>query len=50
MKVKAECVQCGATRMIEAGEVVPGDVPMCETCYMPMVAVEAVGEGKERHG
>jgi len=36
--VVAKCVGCGATREIKAGEVPPGSHPMCEKCYMPMVA------------
>jgi len=43
-KVKAECVGCGETRMIGSGEIPAGDVPMCTQCYVPMVAVAAVGE------
>ena len=38
--VTAKCVCCGATREIAAGEVPKGDVPYCEQCGCPMVAVE----------
>lgn len=39
--VTAQCVACNARREIEAGEVGPEGVPMCDKCYMPMVAVRA---------
>ena len=39
--VVAECVQCMKRRDIKAGEVPKGEVPMCDDCYMPMVAVRA---------
>jgi hypothetical protein len=41
ISVKVRCVQCKATRNIKAGEVAPGDHPMCTQCYMPMVPSEA---------
>lgn len=39
--VTAKCIGCGAKRQIAAGEVLPGDHPHCEKCFMPMVAVGA---------
>jgi len=39
--VIVKCVQCGKRRDIKAGEVPKGEVPMCDDCYMPMVAVRA---------
>lgn len=39
--VKVRCVACGDTRDITAGEIAPGEVPMCRRCFSPMVAVEA---------
>lgn len=37
----AKCVGCGKTRDIRAGEIPAGDTPMCDTCFMPMVAERA---------
>jgi len=39
--VTAQCVHCKARRDIEAFEVPPGEMPMCERCHSPMVAVSA---------
>jgi hypothetical protein len=39
--VTAKCVGCGKTREIGPGEIPKGDQPMCDECYMPMVAVSA---------
>ncbi len=39
--VLAKCVGCGNKRKIFAGEVKKGDQPMCDKCFMPMVAVSA---------
>ena len=39
--VRARCVGCGHERDIQAGEVAPNDVPMCERCFMPMIAAHA---------
>lgn len=41
VSVKVQCVLCRGQRKIKAGEVKPGDQPMCEKCMMPMVPVEA---------
>jgi hypothetical protein len=43
--VVAKCIGCGTTREIRAGEIAPDDHPMCELCYMPMVA----WKGKVEH-
>lgn len=39
--VTAKCVGCGAKRVIRAYEIPDGEVPMCERCGLPMVAVSA---------
>lgn len=39
--VIAECIRCKKSRDIEAGEIPEGEMPMCDECYMPMVAVRA---------
>ena len=39
--VTAKCIGCGAIREIRLGEVAANDVPMCDKCMMPMVAVKA---------
>lgn len=39
--VIARCVGCGAEREIRAGEIPQGQHPMCDKCFMPMVAKEA---------
>jgi len=39
--VIAKCVNCGATKEISANEIKIGEVPMCDKCYMPMVAEKA---------
>ena len=44
--VKTKCVQCGTVKDIHAGEVAPGDYPMCDKCFMPMVPV-SVSAGKK---
>lgn len=41
-QVEAQCVFCKKTRLIKAGEVPKGDMPMCAGCGGPMVAVKAV--------
>ena len=40
--VIAKCVGCENKREIRAGEVPSGDVPMCDKCFMPMVAEKAI--------
>jgi len=39
--VKARCIGCKSTREIKAGEIAPGDHPLCTKCHMPMVAIGA---------
>jgi len=47
--VIAKCVGCGAEKKIYAGDVPDGDTPMCDKCFMPMVAVSAsVGQEEEK--
>jgi hypothetical protein len=41
VEVKAKCVMCSATKTVKAGEVPQGEVPMCDKCFSPMVAVSA---------
>lgn len=36
-KVTVKCVQCEATKQVGLGQ----DQPMCDTCFMPMIAVSA---------
>ena len=43
----AKCVGCGKEREIRKNEIKPGDVPMCDSCYMPMVAVRVIGREVE---
>ena len=39
--VVAKCIGCGAKREIRPFEIEEGDMPMCERCFMPMVAEKA---------
>ena len=39
--VKVRCIGCGATKEVRANEIPHGEVPMCDKCFMPMVAVSA---------
>lgn len=39
--VTVKCVGCGAKKEVRADSVAPGDVPMCDVCYMPMATVSA---------
>jgi hypothetical protein len=39
--VKVRCMMCHAERRIKAGEIEPGDHPMCDRCLIPMVPIEA---------
>jgi hypothetical protein len=39
--VLAKCVACGATREISAREILAGEVPFCNLCHNPMIAVKA---------
>jgi NMD protein affecting ribosome stability and mRNA decay len=42
--VTAKCVKCGTKRDIRAGEIPEGSHPMCEKCFMPMIAVKATSQ------
>lgn len=42
--VVARCPACKSERKIYAGDVAPGDYPMCEKCFMPMLAKSAVAK------
>jgi len=39
--VIVRCVQCRKQCEIKAGDVPKGEVPMCDDCYVPMIAVKA---------
>ena len=41
VKVVVKCVCCGNKKDIGIGEVPADEVPMCDKCFMPMVAIEA---------
>ncbi len=38
----AKCVGCGNKREIRENEIEKGDSPMCDKCFMPMVAEKAI--------
>ena len=40
--VIAKCVGCGNKKEIKAGEIEPDDVPVCDKCFMPMVAEKVI--------
>ncbi len=42
--VTVKCVECGMKRKIDAGEVPEGEQPMCEKCFMPMLAYSATAK------
>ena len=46
--VIAKCVGCGAKKEIHAGEIKPREVPLCDICYMPMIAEEAINKQDEK--
>ena len=39
--VTAKCSGCGKMREIKVGEIPAGEHPMCDECYMPMIAESA---------
>lgn len=39
--VRAKCIGCGAIRDIRPGGVAPDDMPICDKCCSPMVAMSA---------
>ena len=39
--VIAQCVACGEKREIEQDEIQKGNHPMCNNCFMPMVAISS---------
>lgn len=41
--VIAKCVGCGREREIGPHEIPAGSHPMCDSCYMPLVAKRARG-------
>lgn len=42
VRVIAKCVGCGKEREIGPGEIDKNDVPMCNECFLPMVAKKAI--------
>lgn len=46
--VTAECIACKHRREIKPGEVPAGEVPFCEKCFNPMVAVRASAKTRRR--
>ena len=38
--IEVKCITCDKKRMIKPGEIPADDVPMCDTCFTPMVLVE----------
>lgn len=41
MRVTVKCVACGRQRDVGPGEVPAGEVPTCDRCMGPMVAVSS---------
>jgi hypothetical protein len=41
--VEVQCIMCKTKRDIKAGEIAPGDHPMCNKCFGPMVPTRAHG-------
>lgn len=39
--VLCECVLCGTRKNVGPGDVEPGNTPVCDKCFGPMVAVAA---------
>lgn len=39
--VIVKCVGCGTIKEIKPGEIPKDEVPMCDKCFMPMVAERA---------
>jgi len=37
-----KCIGCGNKKEIRRGEIASDDQPMCDKCFMPMVAEKAV--------
>jgi len=40
--IVAKCIGCGKKRDISAFEVEPDSMPVCDECFMPMIAEKAV--------
>lgn len=41
VRITVRCVACKATREVGAEQ---SDIPLCDRCFSPMVAVSAVGK------
>ena len=39
--IKVKCVGCDNEQEIIGGEIPKGEQPICQKCFMPMIAVEA---------
>jgi hypothetical protein len=39
--VIAKCIGCGNKKHIKAGEIPKGEQPICDKCFMPMIAERA---------
>jgi hypothetical protein len=47
VRLTVRCVACKAARQIAPGEVPDDEMPMCDKCFMPMVAESATADLKE---
>ena len=47
VKIKVKCVGCDNEDEIIGGQIPKGEQPMCQKCFMPMIAVEAKLEIKQ---
>ncbi len=41
VRVETKCVGCGHRQSFGPNDVEPGEHPMCERCFMPMVPIKA---------
>lgn len=39
--VTVKCIGCGSKKEVGPGEIPKGEVPMCDKCFNPMIAVSA---------
>lgn len=39
--VTVKCIGCKTLRDIREDEIEPGDQPMCDRCYLPMITIKA---------
>jgi hypothetical protein len=45
--VIAKCIGCGNKKHIKAGEIPKGEQPICDKCFMPMIAERAEIKAQE---